>query len=78
MASRMIEIMSEDKIELKVLGMACGGCKAAVEKALQSLNGVSSAKVDLASKTAYVEYYSGKLAPEDLKKAIQEAGYKVG
>ncbi len=74
----MIEIMSEDKIELKVLGMACAGCKAAVEKALQSLNGVSSARVDLASKTAFVEYDSGKLAPGDLKKAIIDAGYKVG
>jgi copper chaperone CopZ len=70
--------MAEDKIEIKVLGMACGGCKAAVEKALQSLKGVSSARVDLASKTAYVEYDSSKLAPVDLKKAIQEAGYKVG
>jgi copper ion binding protein len=74
----MIETMSEDKIELKVLGMACGGCKAAVEKALNNLEGVSSARVDLASKTAYVEYDSGKLAPADLKKAITDAGYKVG
>jgi copper chaperone len=75
---RTIESMSEDKLELKVLGMACGGCKAAVEKALQSLNGVSSARVDLAEKTAYVEYDSGKLAPEDMKKVIIDAGYKVG
>jgi copper chaperone CopZ len=70
--------MAQEKLELKVLGMACGGCKAAVEKALQNLNGVSSAKVDLASKTAYVEYDSGKLAPADLEKAIEKAGYKIG
>ncbi|MGV8174168.1 MAG: heavy-metal-associated domain-containing protein [Methanothrix sp.] len=70
--------MAEEKIELKVLGMACAGCKAAVENALQSQEGVSSARVDLAEKKAYVEYDSGKLGPDDLKKAIQEAGYKVG
>jgi copper ion binding protein len=75
---RRIDIMAKEKIELKVLGMACGGCKAAVEKALSSLEGVSSARVDLAEKTAYVEYDSSKLAPADLKKAIMDAGYKVG
>jgi copper chaperone CopZ len=74
----MIDIMAQDKIELKVLGMACGGCKAAVEKALQSLEGVTSARVDLAEKKAYVEYDSGKIAPADLKKAIIDAGYKIG
>jgi copper chaperone CopZ len=66
------------KVELKVLGMACGGCSAAVEKALKNLQGVASARVDLAKKTAYVDYDSGKLTIEDLKKAIQNAGYKVG
>jgi copper chaperone CopZ len=74
----MIEIMAQEKIELKVLGMACGGCKAAVEKALQSLEGVSSARVELAEKKAYVEYDSGKIIPADLKKAIEKAGYRTG
>jgi copper chaperone CopZ len=74
----MIEIMAQEKLELKVLGMACGGCKAAVEKALQSLEGVSSARVELAEKKAYVEYDSGKITPADLKKAIEKAGYKIG
>lgn len=66
------------KAEIKVLGMACDGCSGAVEKALAKLDGVKSAKVDLAKKTAYVEYDSGKLSLEDFKKAIQEAGYKTG
>lgn len=66
------------KAEIKVLGMACAGCSGAVEKALAKLDGVKSAKVDLAKKTAYVEYDSGKLSLEDFKKAIQGAGYKVG
>lgn len=66
------------KAEIKVLGMACAGCSGSVEKALAKLDGVKSAKVDLAKKTAYIEYDSVKLSMEDFKKAIQGAGYKVG
>jgi len=65
------------KIELKVSGMACAGCSAAVEKALQKLDGVSSARVDLAKKTAYVEYDSAKLTVQDFKRAVEAAGYKI-
>ena len=62
------------RAEIKVLGMACAGCSGAVEKALAKLDGVKSAKVDLAKKTAFVEYDSEKLSLEDFAKAIQGAG----
>ncbi len=65
------------KVEIKVGGMACAGCSGAVQKALSGVDGVSSAEVDLAKKTAYVEYDSAKTTLESLKKAIQGAGYKV-
>jgi len=65
------------KVEIKVGGMACAGCSGAVEKALSRVDGVTSARVDLAKKTAFVEYDSGKVTLESLKKAIQGAGYKV-
>ena len=75
----MIQIMAANqKVELKVLGMACGGCSAAVEKALRNLEGVASARVDLAKKTAYVDYDAEKTTLESLKKAVQAAGYKIG
>ncbi len=70
--------MKMEEAQIKVLGMACAGCKAAVEKALQSLEGVSSARVDLAAKTAYVTYDAGKLTGKDLQEAVQKAGYRVG
>lgn len=70
--------MSETKkIELKISGMACAGCSAAVERALSGLDGVSSARVVLDQKTAYVEYDPAKLAEQDFKKAVEAAGYKV-
>ena len=73
----MSELKKED-VQLKVLGMACGGCKAAVEAALGSLDGVFSAEVDLGAKTARVSYDPSKLARKDLQEAIEKAGYKVG
>lgn len=70
--------MQTDKaIEIKILGMACAGCSGAVEKALSRLEGVSSAKVDLAKKTAYVNYNPEKISIDGLKKAVEAAGYKV-
>lgn len=65
------------KVEIKVAGMACAGCSGAVEKALSKLDGVKEARVDLAKKTAFVEYDSEKLTLENLKKAVEGAGYKV-
>ncbi|HPT37230.1 MAG TPA: heavy metal-associated domain-containing protein [Methanothrix sp.] len=70
--------MQTDKaIEIKISGMACAGCSGAVEKALSGLEGVSSAKVDLAKKTAYVNYNPAKVSIDGLKKAVEDAGYRV-
>ncbi|MDM7935162.1 MAG: heavy-metal-associated domain-containing protein [Methanothrix sp.] len=67
-----------EEVQLKVLGMACAGCQAAVETALRSLDGVFSAEVDLEAKTARVSYDPAKLARTDLQEAIEKAGYKIG
>lgn len=64
--------MSE--ILLKVEGMSCGHCQAAVEKALKAVAGVTDAKVDLGSKEVVV---TGTAPREELTKAIEEAGYEV-
>jgi copper chaperone CopZ len=70
--------MSENKnIELKISGMACAGCSAAVERALSRLDGVNSARVDLGRKTAYIDYNPAKLTEQDFKRAVEMAGYKV-
>lgn len=65
------------KAELKVTGMVCAACTSAIEKSLRSLDGVSAAKVNLATEIASVTYDPGKLKLSDLEKAIRDAGYDV-
>lgn len=63
------------KKKIQIEGMSCGHCSARVEKALNSVEGVS-AKVDLGAKTAYVEI-TGEVSDEVLKKSVEDAGYEV-
>ena len=57
--------------------MSCGHCKAAVEDELNELPGVEKANADVARGTVEVSYDEGTLSLEDLKAAIEEAGYTV-
>ena len=59
-----------------VEGMACGHCKANVEKTLMALEGVTEAVVDLDKKEAVVTM-SVEVANEVLTNAVTEAGYTV-
>ena len=58
-----------------VEGMMCDHCRMHVEKALNSIGGVS-AKVDLKAKTATVTMDSN-VSDDTLKKAVDDAGYKA-
>lgn len=60
---------------MKIEGMACGHCKAAVEKALNAIDGVK-AEVNLEAKTASVDA-PADMDKEILKKAVEDAGYEV-
>lgn len=62
------------QITLKVEGMTCNHCKMHVEKALNGVNGVENAQVDLAKGEAVV---SGNANREDLVKAVVDAGYNA-
>ena len=71
-------IMPDNKrADLKVTGMVCAACSAAVEKGLQGLEGVSRAQVNLATELVLVEYDPQKLKLVDLEKVIRNAGYDV-
>lgn len=65
------------KKELKVSGMTCGHCRAAVETALKTLDGVNSVDVDLKTGRVLVDYEEGKAAEQELMDAVKNAGYEV-
>ncbi len=62
-------------ITLKVPGMKCQHCEAAVKGALTELEGVKSANVDLGAKTVTIEYENLDVAA--LKEAIEDVGFDV-
>lgn len=63
--------------KLKVKGMSCAHCAQTVTKALQSVPGVAKAQVTLATGLAEVQVNSDQVSIEQLKKAVEGAGYQV-
>lgn len=63
---------------LKVSGMTCAGCAAAVKMAAQKVDGVKDAKVSYEKGTAEVTYDQTKTSPEKIAKAITEnSGFRA-
>ncbi len=57
---------------LRITGMTCGHCAAAVTKALQGVAGVESAQVNLEREEGVIK---GSAPVEGLIKAVEEEGY---
>lgn len=57
-----------------VSDMTCNHCKATIEKALQSVNGITNVTIDVDAKKVEVE---GSADEEEIKRVIQNAGYTV-
>ncbi|MGN1340570.1 MAG: heavy metal translocating P-type ATPase [Oscillospiraceae bacterium] len=76
------EIESHDKekktmeVTMKIEGMMCGHCEAAVKKALEAIPTVESAEVSHEKGTAVVRL-SAETPFEVLKKAVEDKDYKV-
>ena len=64
------------KQTLVVEGMMCEHCAAHVKEALEKIEGVTGAKVDLKEKTATVKVKEG-LEESVYRQAIEDAGYKL-
>ncbi|MBA4494884.1 copper ion binding protein [Paenactinomyces guangxiensis] len=63
------------KEALRVEGMSCNHCVAAIEGALQKID--VKAKVDLSAKTVSVEYDDDKVSLDTVKYTIEDQGYDV-
>lgn len=62
---------------LNIQGMTCGGCVNSVKRALANLPGVNQTDVSLEKGQATVDYDPAKVSPDQLKTAIEDAGYDV-
>lgn len=66
-----------EKKTIAVTGMACAGCAANVERRLNQLDGIQSASVNFATRTALVEYDPKVITPAMMKSEIIKAGYDL-
>ncbi|MDX1763086.1 MAG: heavy metal-associated domain-containing protein [bacterium] len=62
-------------IEMAVEGMTCQMCVRHVREALESLEGVLEATVDLDDKKARIIYDEVTIGLEAMEKAVKDAGY---
>lgn len=64
----------QNTTELKIEGMSCSHCKAAVQRALEGVDGVVRAEVDLGTGKAVIE---GSADRERLIAAVVDEGYRA-
>jgi Cu+-exporting ATPase len=66
-----------ERVDLPVSGMTCAACARTIERTLTGTPGVARAQVNLATKTATVEYDPASVQVADFVGAIEELGYGV-
>lgn len=62
---------------LKVEGMSCAHCKAAVEEELNGLEGVERSNADFDTGAVEIYYDESRVTTRDIENAVEEAGYTV-
>lgn len=65
------------RIVLNISGMSCINCVRAIEKSLSNLNGVISAKVNLTTEKAVIDFDPAILDQKTIEKTIVDTGYQV-
>ncbi len=68
---------SSNKIIIPIGGMTCASCASSVEKVVKQLDGIDSVKVNIATEKANISYDQNIVQLAEIKKAIEQAGYKV-
>jgi Cu+-exporting ATPase len=66
------------EVSLPIEGMTCASCVRRVEKALGRVSGVSQASVNLATERASVAYDATSAGMDQLRAAVEKAGYRLG
>ena len=70
-------VVETEKHEFPVLEMSCAACAVNVGKAINSVDGILSARVNYANNSAMVEYMPDVSSPEQIRNAVRSAGYDL-
>lgn len=65
-----------EKKTYKIGGMHCAMCAKTIEKVVKSISGVKDAVVNLSSEKLTVDLDSSTINNEEIKHAVENAGYK--
>ena len=65
------------KISLKIEGMSCSACANRIERIVNKLDGVEKGVVNFATETLSLEYHEEITKLDEVKSAIEKAGFKV-
>jgi Cu+-exporting ATPase len=65
-----------ERTAIPIKGLELAASTEKLERALRQIEGVRAASVNLASEQAVVEYVPRVVSPEDLRRAIRDAGYE--
>ncbi len=65
-------------VDMAIEGMSCASCVARIERGLAREAGVRTAAVNLATRSARVEFDSRRVSAERVAEVVRELGYEVG
>lgn len=77
MRRKNVEEIQVMKKSINIEGMHCAGCTQSVEKAIRKVEGVKDVNVQLTTGKAIVHFDNGKVPFNEIKNAVQEAGFNV-
>ena len=66
-----------EKIELNIEGTHCSGCSTRLQKILSNLDGVQVIDISFETGKANLEVDFSKVKMENIKEAIEDAGFSV-
>ena len=67
--------MKDMKQKFNITGMTCSACSAHVEKAVNKLEGVEKAEVNLLANSMVARFDESRLTVQDIIQAVEDAGY---
>ena len=60
-----------------IINLDCSGCARIIVKSLKKMDGIRNVGINYITDKVYVGYDPEKVTPEQIKKAIEKAGYKA-